>query len=53
MSQVGTLEDNEGYWLEFGILILIWIWSLVFDTPLLQILAPGLDFGDAKNIHVL
>ena len=32
---------------------LIWIWSLVFDIPMIQILALYLDFEDAKNIHVL
>ena len=30
-----------------------WIWSLVFDTPMFQILALYLDFEGAKNIHVL
>ena len=48
-------------------LILIWIWSLVFDThliqivavyldfdtPMIQILALYLDFQGAKNINVL
>ena len=34
-------------------MILIWIWSLVFDIPMIQILALYLDFEDAKNIHVL
>ena len=37
----------------FGIMILIWIWSLNFNTPMVQILALYLDFEDAKNIHVL
>merc|ERR1711954_110699 len=37
----------------FGILILIWIWLLVFDTPLIQIVTVYLDFEGAKNIHVL
>ena len=37
----------------FGILILIWIWSLVFDTPMIWILAPYLDVEGAKNIHIL
>ena len=40
-------------WLEIGLLILIWIWSLLFDTPMIQILADlellgmleGLDWG--------
>merc|ERR1711954_260374 len=37
----------------FGILILIWIWSLVFGTNTFQILALYLDFESARNIHVL
>ena len=37
----------------FGILILNWIWSLVFDTPMIQILAIRLEFEGAKNICVL
>ena len=28
-------------------------WSLVFDTPIFQILAPCLNFEGAKNIYVL
>ena len=28
------------------------IWSLVFDTPMIQNLALYLDFEDAKTIHV-
>ena len=40
----GALEDDGGSWLGFGILILIWIWSLVFDTPMIQIWALSLDF---------
>ena len=31
----GALEDAGGSWLGFGILILIWIRSLVFGTPIL------------------
>ena len=46
-------EEAGGSWLRFGILILIWIWSLVFDTTMIQIMAPYLDFKGAKNIHVL
>ena len=38
---------------DFGILILIWIWLLIFDTPLIRILALYLDFEGAKNIHAL
>ena len=33
-SWLGALEDAGGSWLGFGVLISIWIWSLVFDTPL-------------------
>ena len=32
---------------------LIWIWSLVFATPIIRILALYLDSEGAKNIHVL
>ena len=46
-------EDTGGSWLRFGILILIWIWSLVFNTPMFWIWALYLDFEGAKNIHVL
>ena len=49
----GALEDAGGSWLGFGISILIWIWPLVFDIPMIQILALYLDFEGAKNIHVL
>merc|ERR1711954_85239 len=35
------------------IFILIWIWSMVCDTPMIQILALYHDFEGAKNIHVL
>ena len=52
-SSFGALEDAGGSWLGFGILILIWIWSLVFGTPIFKILALYLDFEGAKNIHVL
>ena len=37
-SGFGALVGAGGSWLGFGILILIWIWSLVFDTPIFQIL---------------
>ena len=52
-SSFGALEDAGGSWLGFGILILIWIWSLVFDTPMIRILAFYLDFEGAKTIHIL
>ena len=53
ISWFGALEDAGGSWLGFDILILTWIWSLVFDTPMLRILAFYLEFEGAKNIHVL
>ena len=34
-------------------MILIWIWSLVFDIPMIKVLALYLDFEGAKNIHIL
>ena len=37
----------------FGTLFLIWIWSLVFDTTMIQICVLYLDFEGAENIHVL
>ena len=37
MPKFVTLEDDVGFWLGFGIFFLIWIWSLVFDTPIFQI----------------
>ena len=52
-SWFGALEDAGGSWLGFGILILIWIWSLVFDTPMIPILALYLDLAGAKNSNVL
>ena len=38
-SSFGALEDTGGDWLGFDILILIWIWSLLLDTIMIQILA--------------
>ena len=35
-----------------GILVWIWIWSLVFDIPMISILGLYLDFEGAKNINV-
>ena len=46
-----ALEDAGGSWLGFSILILIWIWSLVFDIPMIRSLALYLDFEGAKNIQ--
>ena len=37
-SSVEALENAGGSWLRFGILILVWIRSLVFDIPMIQIL---------------
>ena len=44
------LEDADR---GFGILIMILIWSLVFETTMIQILDLYLEFEGAKNIHVL
>ena len=38
-SSFRALEDAGEPWLEFGISILIWIWSLAFDILMIQILA--------------
>ena len=48
----GILEDAGGSWWWFAILILIWIWLLVFDTYMIQILAYYLAFKGSNNIHV-
>ena len=48
-----SVHTDKLSWLGFGILILIYIWSLVFDTPMFQILSLYLYFEGAKNIHVL
>ena len=50
---IWDLEDAGGSFLGFGILILIWILSLVSVRSMFQILDPYLDFKGAKNIHVL
>ena len=42
-SLLGELEDTECSWLGFGILIFIWIWSMIFETPLFKILALYLE----------
>ena len=52
-SSFGALEDAGGSWLGFGTLFLIWIWSLVFDISIFQILALYLDFEGAKSIKVI
>ena len=51
-TSFGALEDAGGSWLWFGILILLYIWSLVFDTRVIQISALYLDFEGVKNSHV-
>ena len=48
-----ALMGTECSWLGFCTLILIWIWSLVFDSPIFLILVFYVHFGDAKNIYVL
>ena len=50
---IWSFLDDGCSWLGFGILILIWTWPLVFDTPMIQILPLYLDFEGAKNIHVI
>ena len=52
-SWFGVLVGDGGSWLEFGILILIWIWPLVSDIPIFWILALFLDLEGAKKIHAL
>ena len=39
--------------LGFGILIFIWIWSLVFDTPVFRSLVLYIHFESTKNINVI
>ena len=52
-SSFGALENAGGSWLGFGILILILIWSLVFDLPMIQFFALYLDFeGSFKSSFV-
>ena len=52
-SWFGYLLGVGGSWLGFGILILIWIWSLACYILMFLILALYPDFEGAKNIHVL
>ena len=52
-SSFWDLEDAGDSSLEFGILLLIWIWSLVFGRPMVGVVAIYLDFEGAKDIHVL
>ena len=51
-SWFGGLDDAGGPCLRLGILILTWLWSLVFDAPIFQILALNINFEAAKNIYV-
>ena len=46
-SIFGSLEDAECSCLGFLILILIWMWSLVFDRPMFQICSLSPDFKHA------
>ena len=48
-----ALEDAGGSRLGFGITIIFWILSMVFDSPMFQIFALCLDFESAKDITVL
>ena len=52
-SWFGDLEVAVGSWLWFAILIMIWMRSLVFDTPIFWTCAFYLDLKGAKNIKVL
>ena len=51
-SYFRALEDAKGSTLRFSILILIPIWSLVFDISIFQIFALSFDFEGPKDIHV-
>ena len=50
MSSFRALEDAWGSWLGFCILIRIWIWFLVFNTPMFPIFSLYLDFLGAKEM---
>ena len=39
--------------MDFGILIMMWIMSFTYDTPILLILVLYLDFEGEKNIHAV
>ena len=52
-SSFGDFDEAGVPWLGFGILLLIWIWSLVFDTPMSCTLAVYIDFEGATNICFL
>ena len=46
-----VLEDVRGSWL--GILIFVWIWSIVFYTNVCWLFALYIDFRGARNIYVI
>ena len=48
-SSFGALEDSGASWPGFVLLILIWIWSLAFDTNMFQNLAFYRDFEGCKE----
>ena len=52
-SLFGALEDAGGFRTTYDYWTLIWICSLLFDTPIFWILALILDFEGSKNVHVL
>ena len=48
-----AFENAGGSWLGFDIFVLIWVWPLICDTPLFQILCLYFHSKGAKSIHVL
>ena len=52
-SSFEVLGDAGGSCLGLRILIKIWIWSLVVDTHMLQILAVHFNFQGAMDIHII
>ena len=52
-SVLWTVVGAGGSRLGFGISILIWIWSRVFDTHIFLTLALYIDFDGAKKICCL
>ena len=52
-SLFGALDDAGDFGLGFGILIMIWKWSLVFYTTMIQMFDLYLDYEGAKNIPVI
>ena len=49
---IEALKEAKNYWVGYGILILIWIMSMVFDTIIFQIFALYVEFKGANNVHV-